>query len=118
MEETAQADTWHLICRIPEEWLKSAVYPVILDPAVVTYNARCAIEDAYTCSKQPGTTHRGSSSNILRLTQNSSNWGQCLCFFRFSDSVLPALDASDYIVGCVTVHCGKVRLIDNIKYKE
>ena len=98
MEETAQADTWHLICRIPEEWLKSAVYPVILDPAVVTYNARCAIEDAYTCSKQPGTTHRGSSSNILRLTQNSSNWGQCLCFFRFSDSVLPALDASDYIV--------------------
>ncbi len=27
-------------------------------------------------------------------------------------------DASDYIVGCVTVHCGKVRLIDNIKYKE
>ena len=50
MEETAQADTWHLICRIPEEWLKSAVYPVILDPAVVTYNARCAIEDAYTCS--------------------------------------------------------------------
>ena len=77
MEETAQADTWCLICRIPEEWLKSAVYPVILDPAVVTYNARCAIEDAYTCSKQPGTTHRGSSSNILRLTQNSSNWGQC-----------------------------------------
>ena len=27
-------------------------------------------------------------------------------------------DASDYIVGCVSVHCGKVRLIDNIKYKE
>ena len=27
-------------------------------------------------------------------------------------------DSSDYIVGCVTVHCGKVRLIDNIKYKE
>lgn len=27
-------------------------------------------------------------------------------------------DAADYIVGCVTVHCGKVRLIDNIKYKE
>ena len=27
-------------------------------------------------------------------------------------------DATDYIVGCVTVHCGKVRLIDNIKYKE
>ncbi len=25
---------------------------------------------------------------------------------------------SDYIVGCITVFCGEVRLIDNIKYKE
>lgn len=27
-------------------------------------------------------------------------------------------DGSDYIVGCITVFCGEVRLIDNIKYKE
>lgn len=27
-------------------------------------------------------------------------------------------DASDYVVGCITVFCGDVRLIDNIKYKE
>ena len=27
-------------------------------------------------------------------------------------------DISDYIVGCITVLCGEVRLIDNIKYKE
>lgn len=27
-------------------------------------------------------------------------------------------DDSSYIVGCITVYCGKVRLIDNIKYKE
>lgn len=27
-------------------------------------------------------------------------------------------DDSQYIVGCITVHCGGVRLIDNIKYKE
>ena len=26
-------------------------------------------------------------------------------------------DDTDYIVGCITVYCGKVRLIDNIKYK-
>jgi pantoate--beta-alanine ligase len=25
---------------------------------------------------------------------------------------------SDYIVGCVTVYCGEVRLIDNICYKK
>lgn len=27
-------------------------------------------------------------------------------------------DSNDYIVGCITVFCGEVRLIDNIKYKE
>ena len=27
-------------------------------------------------------------------------------------------DDSNYIVGCITVFCGDVRLIDNIKYKE
>ena len=27
-------------------------------------------------------------------------------------------DDTDYIVGCITVYCGDVRLIDNIKYKE
>lgn len=27
-------------------------------------------------------------------------------------------DESGYIVGCITVFCGDVRLIDNIKYKE
>ena len=27
-------------------------------------------------------------------------------------------DDSNYIVGCITVFCGEVRLIDNIKYKE
>ena len=25
---------------------------------------------------------------------------------------------SQYVVGCITVFCGEVRLIDNIKYKE
>lgn len=32
--------------------------------------------------------------------QPMSMWGSC-----------------DYVVGCITVHCGKVRLIDNIKYR-
>lgn len=26
-------------------------------------------------------------------------------------------DESDYVVGCITVYCGKIRLIDNIRYK-
>ena len=35
------------------------------------------------------------------------------------DNLQPVLawDDSDYIVGCITVYCGKVRLIDNIRYK-
>ncbi len=28
-----------------------------------------------------------------------------------------AWDNADYVVGCITVYCGKVRLIDNIRYK-
>ena len=28
-----------------------------------------------------------------------------------------AWDEADYIVGCITVYCGKIRLIDNIRYK-
>jgi pantoate--beta-alanine ligase len=27
-------------------------------------------------------------------------------------------DETNYAVGCITVYCGEVRLIDNIKYKE
>lgn len=27
------------------------------------------------------------------------------------------MEDSDYIVGCITVYCGKIRLIDNIRYK-
>ena len=26
-------------------------------------------------------------------------------------------EEAEYIVGCITVYCGKVRLIDNIRYK-
>ena len=26
-------------------------------------------------------------------------------------------DEAEYVVGCITVYCGKVRLIDNIRYK-
>ncbi len=48
--------------------------------------------------------------------------GLCLEYFEIVDGqTLQAISDwtdSDYIVGCVTVYCGDVRLIDNIKYKE
>ena len=35
------------------------------------------------------------------------------------DTLQPVAEWTDapYIVGCITVYCGKVRLIDNIRYK-
>ncbi len=48
--------------------------------------------------------------------------GLRLEYFEIVDgNTLQAVDAweeSTYIVGCITVFCGEVRLIDNIKYKE
>ena len=98
IKKTGEEGQFAITYTLPEEWLEKAVFPVILDPAVVTYNARCAIQDAYTCSQQPNTAHSGSNTNILRLTKGSSGWGLCQCFFRFGEGVLPALDSSDYIV--------------------
>ncbi len=103
VEEEAKTANKHASFRLtytlPDAWLETAVFPVTLDPAVVTYNAQCAIQDAWTCSREPDTVHPGSWSNIARLTRNSGNWGNCNCFYRFdNDQILPALDASDYIV--------------------
>lgn len=48
--------------------------------------------------------------------------GLRLEYFQIVDgnTLQPVADWSDsaYIVGCITVFCGEVRLIDNIKYKE
>lgn len=95
--EEKDAGTYLLTCALPEDWLATATFPIKLDPTVVTYNARCAIQDAYTCSKNPNTNYSGMSSNILRLTNNSSSWGNCECYFQFGPNVLPTLDSSDYI---------------------
>ena len=36
-----------------------------------------------------------------------------------ADTLLPIdkWEDADYVVGCITVFCGSVRLIDNIRYK-
>lgn len=48
--------------------------------------------------------------------------GLRLEYFEFVDGntlqPVSSWDESGYIVGCITVFCGDVRLIDNIKYKE
>ena len=43
-------------------------------------------------------------------------------YYQIVDGItlMPVADWSDsnYVVGCVTVYCGDVRLIDNIAYKK
>ena len=43
-------------------------------------------------------------------------------YFEIVDGVIlqkiSAWEDAPYVVGCITVYCGEVRLIDNIKYKE
>jgi pantoate--beta-alanine ligase len=48
--------------------------------------------------------------------------GLRLEYFQIVDGLtlqpVKSWEESGYIVGCITVFCGDVRLIDNIKYKE
>jgi pantoate--beta-alanine ligase len=48
--------------------------------------------------------------------------GFCLEYYQIVDgNTLQPVEQwsdSDYIVGCIALFCGKIRLIDNIKYKE
>ena len=52
----------------------------------------------------------------------ASSEGLRLEYFEIVDGTslqsVASWDESSYIVGCITVFCGEVRLIDNIKYKE
>ena len=46
----------------------------------------------------------------------------CLEYFELVDGntlqKITDWEETSYAVGCITVFCGEVRLIDNIKYKE
>ena len=52
----------------------------------------------------------------------SATEGFCLEYYQIVDGrTLQPVEQwgdSDYIVGCIALFCGKIRLIDNIKYKE
>ena len=88
---------------MPADWLAEAVFPVTLDPTVITKNTRNVIQDAYTCSKEPNTVHNGGSSNIIRLTKDFPKWGQCDLYFRFGNDVLPDLKPSDIVTRATLV---------------
>lgn len=67
-------------------------------------------------------THTLAETKAFVESAISTAEGLRLEYFEIVDgnSLQPVCDWKDssYIVGCITVFCGEVRLIDNIKYKE
>lgn len=67
-------------------------------------------------------THTLAETKTFVETKIAESEGLRLEYFEIVDGTslqtVQTWDDSNYIVGCITVFCGEVRLIDNIKYKE
>ncbi len=67
-------------------------------------------------------THTLAETKTFVETKIAESDGLRLEYFEIVDGTslqtVNTWDTSNYIVGCITVFCGEVRLIDNIKYKE
>lgn len=63
-------------------------------------------------------------AETLKFVEDSiaASEGLELEYFEIVDGTtlqkISSWDDTDYVVGCITVFCGEVRLIDNVKYKE
>lgn len=67
-------------------------------------------------------THTLDETKTFVETKIAESEGLRLEYFEIVDGTslqtVHSWEDSNYIVGCITVFCGEVRLIDNIKYKE
>ena len=67
-------------------------------------------------------THSLAETKLYVKERIAASEGVRLEYFEIVDGTtlqtVASWDDSSYIVGCITVFCGEVRLIDNIKYKE
>lgn len=67
-------------------------------------------------------THTLDETKTFVETKIAESEGLRLEYFEIVDGTslqtVHLWEDSNYIVGCITVFCGEVRLIDNIKYKE
>ena len=67
-------------------------------------------------------THSLAETKLYVEERIAASEGLRLEYFEIVDGTtlqtVASWDDSSYIVGCITVFCGEVRLIDNIKYKE
>ena len=99
--------------------------------ALSSRNARLSEEErrqALNISKTLFASKEYADSHTVEETQKfvedsiAASEGLELEYFELVDGTtlqkIATWDETDYAVGCITVYCGEVRLIDNIKYKE
>ena len=73
-------------------------------------------------SKELAASHSVEETQQFVEESIASSEGLQLEYFEIVDGLtlqrIENWEDTDYVVGCITVFCGEVRLIDNIKYKE
>ena len=73
-------------------------------------------------SKEFAVSHSVEETQQFVEESIASSEGLQLEYFEIVDGLtlqrIENWEDTDYVVGCITVFCGEVRLIDNIKYKE
>lgn len=81
-----------------------------------------AISRTLFASREYATTHSLEETVRFVVNRIAETSGLELEYFSVVDGntlqTVADWEESDYVVGCITVFCGEVRLIDNIKYKE
>ena len=92
--------TWRITFTPDREWMQTAQFPVILDPAVITKNHSSAIEDNFVSSAYPSSVQSYSATGMT-VSYNSSSWGTSRAFIKFLASGLPAIDSSYYITKAI-----------------
>ena len=79
------------------------------------------ISQALFCSKEYAATHSVAETQEFVEKAIADADGLELEYFELVDGLtlqkIASWEDTDYAVGCITVFCGEVRLIDNIKYK-
>lgn len=93
---TEEAFTWRVTYVPDMEWMQSAQFPIILDPAVITKDHSTAIEDNFVTSKKTTTVQLYNATNMI-VSYNHSTWGTSRSYIKFLPSDLPTIDSSYYI---------------------
>ena len=72
-----------LVMTCDEDFLKRAVYPVVIDPLVQTSDASADMEDNFVTSLAPNTVQEP-TAGFLRISKDTEH-GECRSFIRFTD---------------------------------